>query len=126
MQPHVAQHLPSHERNTCRSIPAERCDTGLLALALAVFLLGQMLLLSRGDAVRVRACTHKQRSVGCFQGGEISRSEMNPPSLLIVSIHSSYGSESNTIPPWPIVSCASKTKRSPTYPCLEVGNAVFD
>jgi hypothetical protein len=46
MQPRVAQQLPSHERDSCRSIPTERCHIGLLALTLAIFLLSQMLLLS--------------------------------------------------------------------------------
>ena len=42
----------------------------------------------------------KQRSAhGVLTGEIVNKEQMNAPSLLIVSIHSSYGSESNTIPP---------------------------
>lgn len=74
--------------------------------------------------MRVRSCSRSGQS-SVRPDGEIFNKEMNPPSLLIVSIHSSYGSESKTIPPWPIVSTRKSKSRS-TYPCLEICDTAFD
>lgn len=94
---YVAQTLPCSKGNVClRTTRLRRRVRVVLRVAFAVRLLAEMLLLSCCDALHIRACTVRVRTSGL----PVRVNPKSIPSLLIVSTHSSYGSESNTIPPW--------------------------